>query len=122
MRARIAIVLLLLIVPATAAQAHATLEHADPGAGSTVATAPREVSLYFTQNLEPAFSSVEVTDAKGARVDQGKPQISGNAMRIGLKPLAPGAYKVHWHVLSVDTHKTEGSFSFQVGDPRGPPS
>jgi methionine-rich copper-binding protein CopC len=24
---------------------------------------------------------------------------------------------VRWHVLSVDTHKTEGSFTFQVGGP-----
>jgi methionine-rich copper-binding protein CopC len=29
--------------------------------------------------------------------------------------LSPGTYRVHWHVLSVDTHKTEGSFSFRVG-------
>jgi methionine-rich copper-binding protein CopC len=36
-------------------------------------------------------------------------------MRIGLKPLPPGTYKVHWRVLSVDTHTTEGAFSFHVG-------
>ena len=74
-------------------------------------------ALTFTQNLEAAFSSVEVTDAKGARVDQGKPQISGNTMRVGLKASGPGRYQVHWHVLSVDTHKTEGNFSFTVGGP-----
>jgi copper resistance protein C len=82
-----------------------------------VATAPHEVSLWFTQNIEAAFSAVEVSDAKGARVDQGKAQISGNAMRVGLKPLAPGTYRVRWHVLSVDTHKTEGNFTFRVGAP-----
>jgi copper resistance protein C len=100
---------------AAAAQAHALLDHASPLVGSTVPTPPREVSLWFTQNLEPAFSSVQVTDANGARVDQGKAQISGNTMRIGLKPLQPGSYKVHWHALSVDTHTTEGNFSFHVG-------
>jgi copper resistance protein C len=36
-------------------------------------------------------------------------------MRIGLKALPPGTYKVNWHALSVDTHKTDGTFSFQVG-------
>ena len=99
----------------TGAQAHAFLDHAEPRVGSTVPTAPRELSLSYTQKLEPAFSSVEVNDANGARVDLGKPSISAGVMRVGLKPLAPGTYKVHWHVLSVDTHTTEGSFSFHVG-------
>src|SRR5262249_55236727 len=54
-----------------AARAHAFLDHASPLVGSTVASAPREVSLTFTQNLEAAFSSVQVTDANGARVDRG---------------------------------------------------
>ena len=42
-------------------------------------------------------------------------QISGNTMRVGLKALSPGSYKVRWHALSVDTHTTEGSFTFHVG-------
>jgi methionine-rich copper-binding protein CopC len=98
-----------------AAHAHAMLDRASPAVGSTVASAPREVSLTFSQNLEAAFSSVRVTDANGARVDQGKPQISGNTMRIGLKSLSQGTYRVRWQALSVDTHKTEGSFTFTVG-------
>ena len=100
-----------------AAHAYAFLDHASPLVGSTVGSAPREVVLTYTQNLEAGFSSVEVTDANGARVDQGKPQISGNTMRVGLKSLPPGTYRVRWHALSVDTHKTEGSFSFRVGGP-----
>lgn len=118
MRTPIAIIAALVLVSATAAaNAHAFLDHANPLVGSTVHAAPHDVSLSFTQNLEPAFSSVEVTDASGARVDQGKAQISGNTMRIGLKSLPAGSYKVRWHALSVDTHTTEGSFSFHVGGP-----
>jgi methionine-rich copper-binding protein CopC len=118
MRTRIVVLsLLLAALAATAAHAHAFLDHASPLVGSTVATAPHEVALTFTQNLEAAFSSVQVTDPKGVRVDQGKPQISGNTMRVGLKAAGPGRYGVHWHVLSVDTHKTEGNFSFTVGGP-----
>jgi hypothetical protein len=98
-----------------AAQAHAFLDHAEPRVGSTVPTAPRELTLSFTQQLEPAFSSADVQDANGTRVDQGRPHVSGTVMHVGLKPLAPGTYKVHWRVLSVDTHTTEGSFSFHVG-------
>jgi methionine-rich copper-binding protein CopC len=106
---------LLAVMLGTAAKAHAFLDHAEPRVGSTVPTAPREVLLSFTQKLEPAFSSVEVSDANGTRVDLGKPSISTSVMRIGLKPLSAGTYRVRWHVLSVDTHTTEGSFTFQVG-------
>jgi copper resistance protein C len=98
-----------------AASAHAHLDHSVPAVGSTVTTAPQDITLTFTQNLEPAFSGVEVDDASGARVDQGEPKISDNTMQIGLKSLTPGTYTVHWHAVSVDTHKTQGDFSFSVG-------
>jgi len=110
-----AISALLTIMAGTAARAHAFLDHAEPRVGSTVPTAPREVVLSYTQNLEPAFSSVEVSDANGARVDLGKPRINTSVMRVGLKQLPPGTYRVRWQVLSVDTHTTEGSFTFHVG-------
>ena len=80
-----------------------------------IAAAPHEVSLTFTQNLEPAFSTVSVTDPSGAQISQGKAQVSGNTMRVGLKSIGPGSYKVNWHALSVDTHSTQGSFTFHVG-------
>jgi copper resistance protein C len=116
MRIRIFIVsALLAVLGHGVAHAHAMLDHASPAVGSTVASAPREVSLTFSQNVEAGFSSVQVTDANGARVDQGKAQISGNTMRVGLKSLQQGTYRVRWQVLSVDTHKTEGSFTFSVG-------
>jgi methionine-rich copper-binding protein CopC len=99
------------------AYAHAFLDHSSPLVGSTVRSAPHEVALWFTQNLEPAFSSVQVTDPKGARADLGKAQVSGSTMRVGLKSLSPGTYRVHWRALSVDTHTTEGNFSFHVGGP-----
>ena len=107
--------LLLTAFGTTGAWAHAFLDHASPLVGSTVPTAPHELTLWFTQNLEAAFSTVEVFDANGGRVDQGKPSVSGNAMRVGLKALSPGTYRVRWHVLSVDTHTTQGSFTFRVG-------
>jgi copper resistance protein C len=116
MRTTIAVAILALLPLGTpAAHAHAFLDHAQPRVGSSVPAAPHEVTMTFTQELEPSFSAAEVRDANGARVDQGKAQVSGNVMRVGLKPLPPGTYKVHWRALSVDTHTTEGNFSFRVG-------
>src|SRR5271156_710575 len=114
-RLLILIALLLMPLASGAARAHAFLDHASPLVGSTVPAAPHEVVLTFTQNLEAAFSTAQVTDSSGARVDQGKAAVGGNTMTIGLKALGPGSYKVHWHVLSVDTHSTEGAFTFTVG-------
>jgi copper resistance protein C len=100
-----------------AASAHTTLNHSDPPAGGTVAAAPDEVALTFTESLEPTFSTVQVIDEGGARVDQGKALVNGNMMRVGLKVLGFGSYKVHWHAVSADTHATDGNFSFNVRSP-----
>jgi methionine-rich copper-binding protein CopC len=107
--------LILLVVGILSASAHAFLDHASPRVGSTVSTAPHELMLSFTQNLEPAFSTIQVTGPNGAQIAQGKPRISGNIMREAIKAAGSGAYHVHWHVLSVDTHTTEGSYTFYVG-------
>jgi copper resistance protein C len=99
------------------AVAHAFLDEARPRVGSVVRAAPREITLQFTQEIEPAFSGATVTDASGQRVDADKPAISGNLMRVPLRPIGAGHYRVTWRVLSVDTHTTEGAFSFTVDKP-----
>ncbi|MBR0799204.1 copper resistance protein CopC [Bradyrhizobium jicamae] len=109
------IVALLLSFTAGRADAHALLDRAEPRVGNKVASAPREVTLWFTQKLEPAFSGMTVTNAAGERVDTGKARVGGNQMSIPLRPGGNGTYHVNWHVLSVDTHTTDGSFTFQVG-------
>ena len=100
-----------------AARAHAFLDHATPAVGSTVRSSPPEVKLWFTQELEPAFSSVRVEDAGGKQVDGNDAKVdAGDATLLGvsLPKLEPGRYRVRWRVLSVDTHVTEGDFTFDV--------
>lgn len=111
---RIAIFALLLGAGITEASGHAMLDHASPPVGSTLAQAPARLTLSFTQTLEPAFSGASVLNTSGQRVDTGA-RASGTTLQISLKPLSPGTYKVNWHVLSVDTHKAQGSYSFTVG-------
>ncbi|WP_407160118.1 copper resistance protein CopC [Bradyrhizobium sp. STM 3557] len=106
---------ILVLLFAVDAHAHAELDHAEPRVGNRVATPPREVTLWFTQKLEPAFSRITVTNAAGERVDSGKTRVSGNQMSVSLRGGGAGTYHVNWHVLSVDTHTTDGNFTFQVG-------
>jgi len=115
-RSAIVVIIPLLLLLATGeASAHALLDHAEPRVGNTVATAPREVTLWFTQKLEPAFSSITVTNSAGQRVDTGKTRVSGNQMSVSLRSGGAGTYRVNWRVLSVDTHRTDGNFTFRVG-------
>ena len=97
--------------------AHAHLQRAIPAADSTVSASPPSLTLRFTEAVEPRFSSLELQDGKGVMVDIAKPvaQDNGLTLTTPLPQLAPGSYTVIWHATSVDTHKTEGKFTFTVG-------
>jgi hypothetical protein len=97
--------------------AHASLERAVPAVGGKVHGPPAEVRLQFSQPLEPAFSTIKVLDAAGKQVDRRDKRLDprdASVLRVSLSKLAPGLYKVVWRVLSVDTHVTEGDFTFEV--------
>jgi methionine-rich copper-binding protein CopC len=99
-----------------AAWAHAFLDRASPAVGSEVSGSPPALTLTYSEPVEPLFSTVEVKNAGGAVVNDGKPTpgADGRVLAVRLKPLSPGVYSVAWHVTSVDTHKTEGHFTFTV--------
>jgi hypothetical protein len=99
---------------ATAASAHAFLQHAEPGAGASLKSAPKQLILNFTETLEPSFSGAEVSDARGYDVEASSAVVNGTSVRAALKPLGPGKYQVKWHAVSVDSHRTEGQFTFTV--------
>ena len=105
-------------VASTAASAHAFLERAVPSVGSTVTSAPSELRLSFTQNVEVALSGVRIASVAGASVPASKPtgdQADPNTLHVRLgRSLAAGTYVVTWHVVSVDTHPTSGSYKFTV--------
>lgn len=102
------------MAPGSPALAHAMLAHAVPSAGSTVKTSPKQVSLRFSEQLEPAFSKVAVTDTSGRDQTAAASTASGTTMQVALKPLPRGTYRVKWTAVSVDTHRTTGTFEFVV--------
>jgi len=115
-----AVALTALLLGAGAAWSHAFLERAEPRVGSTVKAAPSQVRVWFTEALEPAFSTLEVVNQAGERVDRGPAQVDAASramIQVPLKPIGPGTYRVKWRVLSVDTHVTEGDFTFRVAGP-----
>ena len=117
--ARFAILLLAagLCIASAPAAAHAFLDHALPAVGSTVHESPRAIRLWFTEQLEPAFSSVRVLDKSGKEVDAGDSHVDAAdpmVLAASVPALAPGTYRVVWRVVSVDTHVTEGDFTFDI--------
>jgi methionine-rich copper-binding protein CopC len=99
------------------ARAHAFLDRASPAVGSTVHTPPSEVRIQYTEELEPAYSTVRVEDASGTTVSTADAHVDArepSVLIVPLGPLKPGRYKVIWKVLSVDTHVTNGTFTFTV--------
>lgn len=96
--------------------AHAFLKASTPPVGAIVASAPTALTLRFTEDLEVPFCTVTVTDSTGKQVNDGKPQaVPGHPdeLNVPVNIAKPGKYKVSWHALSVDTHKTQGDYSFR---------
>jgi methionine-rich copper-binding protein CopC len=96
---------------------HSGLQRAEPPVESKLKRPPSEVKLYFTERLEPAYSTVRVKDDHGARVDGQDSHVDPSnplLLRVTLRSLGHGAYTVIWRVLSVDGHVTEASFTFRV--------
>ena len=102
---------------APGAGAHAFLDRAAPAVGSTVHGPPAAIRLWFTQEIEPAFSTIKVVDRNGKVVDKGDTAVDAadrTLIRVSVPPLPAGTYKVVWRVLATDSHVTEGDFTFDV--------
>ncbi|MBZ5795319.1 copper homeostasis periplasmic binding protein CopC [Burkholderia contaminans] len=100
-----------------AASAHGKLESATPATGSTVDTAPDTLRLTFNEDLEPAFSSVKVSDANGNAVTRDKAKVDAanpRVMTLAMPKLVPGAYTVQWAAMTADAHRTKGTYTFRV--------
>jgi len=104
---------------ATAANAHPTLKSAVPPAEGAAASAPTEIKLNFSEGVVSKFSSVELKDQRGKSIATGKVATNPNDQKqlvVPLQaPLRAGTYTVKWNIVSVDTHRANGSYSFKVG-------
>lgn len=100
------------------ALAHAHLKVQTPAADATVSSAPKVLTLNFSEGIEPNFSGVKVTGPDNAVVKTGKLDLDpSNNTQVNVpieSELVAGKYQVSWHVVSVDGHKTKGQYSFTV--------
>ncbi|MEU5765657.1 copper resistance CopC family protein [Streptomyces asoensis] len=118
-------VLVLLLLGGGPASAHAALRGADPADGSVVKTAPRSITLTFTESVGLLDDSFRVFDPDNKRVTTGSTgHADGRAdtARVELPgKLSTGTFTVAWRVVSADSHPIAGAFTFSVGKPSAIP-
>jgi copper resistance protein C len=101
------------------AWSHSFPDHSDPRVGWELKNSPTEVKIWFDVAIEPLFSTIEVFDSNHIKVDKGDSHVDPNnslLLIVSVPQLPKGRYEVHWSVISIDTHHTEGTFKFSIGE------
>lgn len=98
--------------------AHAHLTEATPAAGAIVQEAPTKIELRFSEGVEAPFAKIEIKGAGGQDVPiKSIVGVSGDKKTLLVTPATPiaaGMYQIFWTIVSVDTHKSEGTYSFTI--------
>ncbi|MFF8500615.1 copper resistance protein CopC [Streptomyces anulatus] len=121
--ALVSLVFGLLLAGAGPASAHAALTGSDPQDGAVVGTAPKEVTLSFSEAIAVGDDSIRVLDPSGKRADtEAEPRdlSEGSTVRYGValhSGLPDGTYTVAWQAISADSHPISGAFTFSIGAP-----
>ena len=114
----IAMLALLAGLAGTAAYAHPTLTSSSPKADVPTTNSPTEIRLNFSEGVVAKLSGVELKDESGKAVTTGAavadPKDKKQLVVPLSAPLTAGRYTVSWHVVSEDTHRVKGEYSFKV--------
>ncbi len=120
------LVLFLLVGGAGTASAHAALRDTDPRDGSVLKSAPRQVTLTFTESVALLDDSFRLFDPDSRRVSTGEAEHAkgrSDAVRVSLPGgLGEGTFTVAWRVVSADSHPISGAFTFSIGKPSATPA
>lgn len=111
---------LICVAPPQPAGAHALLERSQPGNGSTVATAPDVVRLWFSEEISAEVSTARLVDRAGAEVAGTSVHAEAQMLELRVPRLDRGTYGVLWRVLAEDDgHPSSGTVVFSVGASNG---
>ncbi|WP_329350034.1 copper resistance protein CopC [Streptomyces sp. NBC_01261] len=115
------LLVLLLLGTAGTASAHAALESTDPADGSVLKSAPRTLTLTFSESVALLDDSFRVYDPDNRRVRTSSAhhaKDAGDTASVTLPAkLGTGTFTVAWRVVSADSHPVSGAFTFSIGKP-----
>jgi methionine-rich copper-binding protein CopC len=103
---------------ASRVEAHAFLDHAEPGVGSVVQASPSLIKIWFTRRVKPDETTITLFDVAGHEIKVGEVRVDPDdptLLSVTVSSLAAGTYKVVWKAVCIDSHVTHGSFTFEVG-------
>lgn len=110
--------LMLTVVAAAPASAHATLLFAVPVVGGAVPQSPHEVTLIFDERVTLSGAPIVLTDTtrRQVRVGQGRTEQDGRVVVVPVSQrLTPGVYDVRWQIVANDGDPVGGAYRFVVG-------
>ncbi len=106
--------LLALVLGAGPASAHAALVSSDPEDGSSMAAAPKTISLTFNENVAtPAYVAVTAPDGSTVRVkgvEAVDRTVTADVADVGQR----GRFSASYRVVSSDGHPISGTFTYEV--------
>ena len=105
--------------------AHASLVSSEPAASSLIHASPTRLRLVFNEALEPSLGRISLIGSDGVAIKlatAGDPHDVNALVAPLVRPLAAGAYRVDWRVVSADGHPVEGSYVFTIEPPSVAPS
>lgn len=118
------LLLALLAMHPAAALAHPTLRRSVPAAHDTLASAPAELRLTFSEPLELALSRLRLREAAGTDIPLGAlttdPATPGTIIARVTGSLPPGDYVIRWLAAGDDGHVVRGEIAFTVAGAAGP--
>ena len=115
----LAAVAALLLLPASAALAHASLDNSVPASGATLVESPPQIVLDFDEPVETALGFIRLFSSDGARTSLpalGRDAADSSIVRVDVPRLDDDTYVVTYRVVSVDGHAVDGALTFQVGE------
>ena len=97
--------------------AHAVLVQSQPEVDSTINESPRQVNIWFNENVASEFKALAVINSAGKRVDNKdikQASLDRSHIYISTPELPPDTYTVRYRVMSADTHIVTGRFKFTI--------
>ena len=105
-----------LVLATVPAYAHAVPKAMTPAPHATV-SAPTEISMTFSEDLEPKFSVIKLLGSTGIVVSKAASVLDpANAKHItlALPKLAAGVYTVQWTSSASDGHRLSRTYTFTI--------
>ena len=107
-----------LILMGSAASAHPRPKSAVPKPNAVLTASPVEIRIGFSEGLVSAFSSMDIKNSAGQKIDEDAASVDPKDEKVLIMPIShplpAETYTVTWHVVGDDTHHVSGHYSFQV--------